>query len=223
MFLKLLKPIYVILLLSMPIIGFSQSFLGTLNFGGNLAQVDGDEVVGFKKIGFNVGVCAMLPIYKNKFFTSVELSFSQKGAYERLPLEADPTKSLPYYNLRLNYLDVPLLVHFYDKQTVMIGAGVIYSRLVGLKEIEWGVKTSSSIANKTYATDNFTLAIDIRLPIYKKLKFNFRYNYSLNSIRKRHFIDSSGKEWDRYQYNNYLSFRVIYVFNEPTKSETQGN
>ena len=31
--------------------GFSQRFIGSVIAGGNMSQVDGDEVFGFKKIG----------------------------------------------------------------------------------------------------------------------------------------------------------------------------
>jgi hypothetical protein len=56
----------------------AQSFLGALAFGGNLTQVDGDEMYGFKKLGFNVGVSAIYP-FTDKWSMSIEASFSQKG------------------------------------------------------------------------------------------------------------------------------------------------
>ncbi len=190
-----------------------QAFLGALAFGGNLTQVDGDEVYGFKKIGFNVGAAAIYPFTK-KWSVSIEASFTQKGAYQKYPQVADPSKLLPYYNLRLNYLEVPFLVHFTDKGFLNFGLGLSWGRLVGIKEIEWGETIHSSITNSPYANNDINGIVSIQIPIYKKLKFNFRYAYSFASIRTREFENIFGDKWKRDQYNNILTFRIVYVFNE---------
>ena len=42
----------------------AQVIKGALIAGFNMTQVDGDEVYGFKKIGFNVGAAAIIPVKK---------------------------------------------------------------------------------------------------------------------------------------------------------------
>jgi len=195
----------------------SQAFLGTLAFGGNLTQVDGDEVYGFKKIGFNAGVGAIYP-FNDMWSISIEASFAQKGAYQKYPREDDPTKSLPYYNLRLNYLEVPVLVHITDKGFLNFGLGLSWGRLVGIKEIEWGETIHSSITNSPYSDNDINGIVSVQIPIYKKLKFNFRYSYSLAKIRTRPFENISGDTWTRKQYNNIITFRLVYIFNEKIKA-----
>ena len=192
----------------------SQAFLGAAAFGGNLTQVNGDEVYGFKKIGFNLGISAIMPIYKQRIFSSVEISFSQKGSYQKYPFEDDPNKSLPYYNLRLNYLEVPVLIHILDKKVIMAGVGVSYGRLVGLKEIEWGKTMNNAVVGGPYDRDDWNWLVDVRIPIKNRLKFNFRYAYSIKKIRTRLFTYESGATESRDQFNNILTFRVVYVFNE---------
>jgi len=191
----------------------SQAFLGALAFGGNLTQVDGDEVYGFKKIGFNVGVAAIYP-FNDKWSLSIEASYAQKGAYQKYPHQADPSKQLPYYNLRLNYLEVPLIMHFTDKGFLNFGLGLSWGRLVGIKEIEWGETIHSSITNSPYANNDINGIVSVQIPIYKRFKFNFRYAYSFASIRTREFSNVFGDKWKRDQYNNILTLRIVYVFNE---------
>ena len=193
----------------------AQAFLGALAFGGNLTQVDGDEMYGFKKLGFNVGVSAIYP-FTDKWSMSIEASFSQKGSYQKYPPE-DLGKPLPYYDLRLNYLDVPVLVHFKDKGFLNVGLGLSWGKLVGIKEIEWGETVHSSTTNSPYATSDINGIVSIQVPIYKRLKFNFRYSYSFAKIRTRTYSNISGDEWTRNQYNNILTFRLVYVFNEKIK------
>ena len=55
---------------------------------------------------------------------------------------------------------------------------------------------------------------DLRFRIYKKLKFNIRYAYSLAKIRTRTFEDFQGQTWTRDQFNNLITFRLVYMINE---------
>jgi hypothetical protein len=194
-------------------LSFGQRFLGALAFGGNLTQVDGDEVYGFKKPGFNVGAATFLPI-QEKWFVSMEVAFSQKGAYQKYPWEADPSKDLPFYNLRLNYVEIPVLFHFEDKQFAMLGTGFSFNRLVGAKEIEWGQQTTTDSRNGVYSINDFNWMVDVRLRLYKSLRLNFRFAYSLSSIRTREYSNLSGDTWTRNQFNNILTLRLVYTFNE---------
>lgn len=198
----------------------AQSFLGALAFGGNLTQVDGDEVYGFKKIGFNIGVASFLPI-KERFFISMEVAFSQKGAYQKYPWDAIPGNGLPYYNLRLNYVEIPLLFHFEDKQFAMIGTGFSFNRLVGLKEIEWGIQTATGSRSGVYSINDFNWIVDVRLRIVKSLRFNFRFAYSLDKIRTREYSNLAGDTWKRDQFNNILTFRLVYTFNEKIRPKPE--
>jgi len=195
----------------------AQAFLGALAFGGNLTQVDGDEVYGFKKIGFNTGVSAIYP-FNDKWSLSIEASYSQKGAYQKYPPE-DVGKELPYYDLRLSYLEVPVLVHFKDKGFLNFGLGLSWGELISIKEVEWGETVHSSITNSPYSSNDINGIVSVQFPIYKRIKFDFRYSYSFASIRTREYENLSGEKWTRQQYNNILSFRLVYIFNEKITNE----
>ncbi len=189
----------------------AQVIKGALIAGFNMTQVDGDEVYGFKKFGFNVGAAAIIPV-KKKWSISLETIFSQKGAYQR-PQYNDSLYT-GEYNLRLNYVEVPVLAHFTDKKIITIGTGFSWGRLVKSNEIEHGGIQSPYSDSIAFNKNDFNWLIDIRFRVWKKLKFNIRYAYSLAKIRTREFYSLAGTSWTRKQYNNVLTFRLIYVFNE---------
>lgn len=196
----------------------SQVIKGSLIGGFNLAQVDGDEVYGFKRPGFNVGVGAIVPI-NDQWSYSIETNFDQKGSYERWAPEYNDTIDF-YYKLRLNYVQIPMMVHYEDRQTITVGTGFSYGRLVTAKEWEYGQPTATNLSGP-YSKNDFAWIVGLRFRLSGRLKFDFRYSYSIAPIRTRHYVTTAGQEWDRKQYNNVLTFRVIYVFNEKQSEEVR--
>lgn len=190
----------------------SQSIRGELITGFNLAQVDGDEVVGYRKPGFNGGVGAILPI-GGQWSISIETLLSQKGAYKKFPFEYNDSLGLPYYNLRLNYAEVPLMLHYNDKNKLIFGLGFSYGRLVDMTEIEHGKDVGWTTANGPYKIGDWDILIDLRFKMFWRMYFNFRYAYSVAPIRERTYT-SGVNTWTRLQYNNMLTFRLLFVFNE---------
>lgn len=191
----------------------AQAFQGAVAIGSNLTQVDGDEVFGFKKFGLNASAMAIMP-FKDKWSISLEALFSQKGSYQKYPQVYVANQILPYYNLRLNYAEVPIMLHFTDKGFLTFGLGFSYGRLVGVKEIEWGKQTALTLYSNDYLRDDYNIIFNLMAPIYKRLYFDFRYAYSLAKIRTRKFTNPAGDEYNRDQFNNIITVRLIYVFNE---------
>lgn len=199
----------------------AQIFKGEAIMGMNLSQVDGDEVYGFHRVGANVGAGVLIPFgKKGRWDASFEALFTQDGAYQS-PQYSD---SLSYeYELHLNYAQIPVMVMFTDKEFISFGAGFSWGRLVGVKEWEHGKLVDSTTMNSgTYNKNDYCVLADFRIRVYKSLKFNLRYQYSLTKIRTREFSDLSGNTWTRDQFNNVISFRLIYVFGE-TKSRAHFN
>ena len=195
----------------------AQRFLGAVAGGMNLTQVDGDLVVGYKRVGGHLGLAAILPI-KKKWDITLETVFNQKGAYEG-PQYQDSlygTVVNGKYDLRLNYVEVPLTAHFTDRGRFTAGAGFAYGRLVSSKEIEHNGAVPPYSDTVAFNKNDFSVLIDLQVKIWKNLKFNFRYEYSMVPIRERTFIDPYGiREPNiRKQYNNMLTFRMVYVINE---------
>ena len=123
-------------LMAAPTLLRAQIIKGEVFVGGNGCQVDGDECFGYKKLGIHAGAGALVPLTK-WMDIGLEVLFNQKGAYKRDSITYN--SSYPHaYNLKFNYVEVPLMLYFTDKDLVSIGVGVSYGRLVGLKELDDG-------------------------------------------------------------------------------------
>ena len=209
---------FLIYLLFVTIIGFlpflvnAQKIKGEVILGMNASQIDGDEIYGYYKFGLNTGLGAIVPLSKHWSF-SLETIFNQKGSYQNESIELD-TLPTPYYKVNLNYLEVPVMMHFEDKETITFGAGFSWGRAIGIKETEHGKTVETTTLSGPFKRDDVNILLDIRFRVWQRLKFNFRYAYTMFPIRTRTFENSAGAKWERTQFNNLLTFRFIYVFNE---------
>lgn len=190
----------------------AQIIKGEAILGMNLTQVDGDEVFGFRKIGINIGAGVMVPFSKN-WDVSMEVLYNQKGANQKAQYNDSLYNGA--YRINLNYMDVPVLVMYTDKEFISAGAGFAWGRLVGVKEWEHGkLVETTTLESGVYSKNDFSILADLRIRVYKQLKFNLRYQYTMFSIRTREFENLAGEKWTRDQFNNVISFRLIWVFNE---------
>ena len=207
---------------------YAQRIQGAVIGGLNLSQVDGDEIYGFNKLGANVGLGAIVP-FKERFIMSLEILFNQKGSYQGKQYESTDSSGKEFngkYKLSLDYLEVPLLFLYNDKNVITAGGGFSYGRLVSVKEFEHGEQVLTTTLNDgPYDRNDFNILADVRFRVYKKLKLNVRYAYSLAKIRTRDFYDLRGiYQSTRNQYNNVVSFRLIYMFNEkPPVADKKNN
>jgi len=207
---------------------FSQHILGAVSAGINLSQVDGDEVYGFKKVGFNGGPSVIIPFGKDKKWSvTIELLYSQLGSRQKSVYGAsdtirDSTRAGFYdgYRLSLNYVQVPVIVHFTDKRFIAGGLGFQYGQLVGVTEYEdyndlRGFVRSKTTLQGPYTRSDLQALADVRIRVYRGFWFNVRYSYSILPIRTREFVNPFfGNTWLREQYNNVITFRFTYIFND---------
>lgn len=173
-------------------------FKAALLGGFNISQVDGDNLYGYHKIGGNLGVKAFAML-NEKFSLSFELLFAQKGSRSRTNLGLG-------YNLTLNYAEIPVLIHFHDRDKIIFGAGISYSRFINYKRIEQGINTTES-APPVYNRDVMGLA-GITLFLSKRIGINARYAYSILPISH----DAGSQFPNHGVYNNLISFRLMYMF-----------
>ncbi len=197
-----------------------QVIKGEALVGLNLTHVEGDEVSGFKKVGLNIGAGVLIPFKKN-WDVSMEVVYNQKGARQSDQYHDVDTLgavTTGAYKLRLNYVEIPILVHYTDKEFITIGAGFSWGRLVGVQEWEHGkIVPTTTLNSNTYNKNDFSYIIDGRIRIKGPLKFGVRYQGSMAKIRTREFTNSEGgivTTWTRDQFNRVLTFRLIYIFNE---------
>jgi hypothetical protein len=215
----LLLALFIIAVLCMPRKSAAQSVLGAVSAGINLTQVDGDEFFGFHKVGLNIGPMVSLPFGKNKKWSvSLELLYSQKGSYHYGAYDSTT------FRLVQDYAEVPVLIHFTDKNLISGGVGFSYGQLINYKETK--NQLYDSVFQYQTGLSNYDISViaDLQIRIVSKLWADFRYQYSMKSNRTVLVTDPNAPllaPFTREQYNNVISIRFTWVFNQPKPAKSQ--
>lgn len=219
--LKYLLIVSLLLALSSPL--SAQRFKGAVMAGMNISQVDGDEVYGYNRVGGHFGLAAILPI--KKWDITLETIFNQKGAYEGMQYQDSAVGTVinGKYDLRLNYVEIPVLAHYTDRDLFTFGVGFSYGRLVSFKEIEHDGVIPPYSDTVEFRKNDYNVLVDLQVRVWKQLKFNARFGYSMFPIRERTFYNlySIKPPYERKQYNHLLTFRLVYVFNEQIEKKVK--
>ncbi|MBQ7061979.1 MAG: hypothetical protein IJM88_01640 [Bacteroidales bacterium] len=192
--------------------------------GATASQIRGDELRGFRKWGFTGGVGAEVGLTSNgRWAFTVEADFSQRGAYNN---SGDPYS---IFGLTLNYVDIPLTVHFTDPYGgITIGAGLVYSRLVQQPHGEMRYSPAYFVpdtSNMTFLRNDLAFALDMRFPIWRSLYFCLRWQHSLIPVKKdwqfteyRNATETGKVTWSNDLYNSSISVRLLYKFGDDNRS-----
>jgi hypothetical protein len=194
-------------------------FTGGLILGANFAQVDGDTYYGFYKVGVNAGATVQVR-FSEIFSAGMELLYVQKGVRGLAVVGSQygSTYAQKYY-LDLNYAEVPVLLHIKpgSKCPTYLRAdfetGVSYARLINFKE--YAENDQPVYFNPTvnyFKNSDVDLVAGINYKIYKNLHLNFRYQYSLTTIRDAARIPVGFGYGNAGQYNNTCTLRLKYIF-----------
>lgn len=194
----------------------AQRIHGFISSGITLSQIEGDELKGFSKWGYTGGVGAIVGFDRHQTWNlSLEALFSQRGSYNGT---GDPYSLA----LRLDYVDIPLMVHYRDPWGgLLAGVGINYSRLVQQP-------TGRILYNPNYffpdtsdmqfLNNDLQLVADLRFPIWRGLWFNIRWHYSVIATKRdwefteMNLDGTVKKKWHNDCYNNSLMFRLIWQF-----------
>lgn len=102
----------------------AQRFKAGLSAGFNMAQIDGDDLAGFNKLGLAGGIRASA-ILSDRWQLGMELLFSQQGSARSTK---DPLGA-PYNSIRLNAVEAPVMILF-SEWKLQLATGLSYSRLI---------------------------------------------------------------------------------------------
>lgn len=222
-----MKKLLIILLFSPSFSTFGQSnstffgrengkrFLGGLTLGLNASQVDGDGFSGFHSAGLNAGGLVYW-FFTQEMALSMEFLYSQKGSH------GVRTSYSPYggsyfakYKMRLNYVEVPIVIHYLFQEKYMIGVGASFNALLSAKESMEDAGYYAPIDPNEYPFNNFTFDMigSIGMGLGKNFIAEARYQYGITALRNWQnvapFVPGMG-ESD--QFNNMVAFRLIYLF-----------
>ena len=238
-----------VLALSLLAPAHAQRFIGYLSAGANFAQIEGDDVHGFYKVGVNAGPGVMLPLnHKQSMSLSVELLYSQKGSYcsyRRKPFDTtiyapsmylDVNPAVPFDStvkcrMALDYIQIPIIFRYEDMRSgCFIGAGFAWSRLVRAKEVYNGFTRTTHVTSGTFRTSDWNFLVDAGIRLYKNLTLNLRWEYSMVPIRSMHYEigkpDADGvfqvtDQWNTKLRNHVLTCRLTYFINEKFTKNTK--
>jgi len=188
--------------------GVTQQFNAGILAGGLVSQVDGDNWNGYHKYGFLAGGYVNLKISPHSSF-QMEMEYIQKGSRKNADSAnlADQT-----YLLRLNYLEIPVLYQYTFARRFSAEIGPAADILLGSYEESDGLEVTNTVPLRGLTLSGI---IGISGYITRHLKANFRFNYSLLSIRNATAPYPPGYrkilfEWG--QFNNVMSLSLFWDF-----------
>jgi len=181
----------------------AQTFRGQVLAGVATTQVSGDQLAGFDKAGLMVGA-GISAVLSKKTDLGFSIYYIQKGSRKQSNIDKG---DLEYYRLRLNYIEVPLLLEYHLSNKLGIELGLSAGTLVGSNEenqdgiledqppfIKYEFSACGGLVY--HLTDNWAL--------------HLRGEQSIAPVRKH----SSGAVYrlNRGQYNSVLLFALYYQF-----------
>jgi hypothetical protein len=203
-----MKKWLLIFLLWLPLVGLTQKFNGGIIVGGLISQVDGDTYDGYHKFGYLGGAYVSLQISSRSSF-QLEMEYIQKGSRYNAD-SANPADQT--YLLRLHYLEIPVLYQYTFGRRFSVEAGPAADVLLGYYEEKDGIPDPPT---EPFRTVTLSGILGVSAYITNHLKANFRFNYSLISLRNSSvpYPASYRKILFEYgQYNNVLSLSLLWDF-----------
>lgn len=126
----------------------AQMFKGEVFAGGSLSQVDGDECYGYERINGQIGAGVLWSVLDDDWLDlSLEILYNPKGALRSDTLKYNSGSFFGLYDLKLNYVEIPLMVYLTDKHRYSVGVGFSFGRLVGINEKINKVETGTTVGN----------------------------------------------------------------------------
>ena len=183
----------------------AQKFEGGLNAGLCASQVAGDTYSGYNKAGIFAGGYIGLHL-NDRTALHLELDYIQKGS--RNNPGADSSNYNPNYILRVNYVEMPLLLKLNYGKRIVAEIGPAMSFLVNSYE-EYG--ESEIIGGVPVKKQNLSLIIGASCLLNERVSVGLRTNNSLFSIRVNNNVEHYRKRLGVFgQFNDVLVINLSY-------------
>ncbi|MEM1135454.1 MAG: outer membrane beta-barrel protein [Bacteroidota bacterium] len=169
---------------------YAQEFKGVLIAGASAAQIDGDDLGGFDKAGFQLGAGVSFPL-SEKFLIQPEMMFSQKGSKAR--------ENEPFFNWQLNYIDIPLILNYVFSKSIdfQVGLGANYllsarfddgSGFIDQSEAFKTIDFAGNIGIEYHFSELISGNIRLTTSLANSGKFENYYNRTLNFTLRYHLL-----------------------------------
>jgi hypothetical protein len=200
---KLRLLLFALLLTSL--VNAQQTFRAGLIAGFSGCQIHGDSYSGFHQLGYVAGGFVQTnPDAQVQFV--MEMQYSKKGSRK---LTRPNLGDYTYFELRMNYIEVPLLLRYGSKR-IFIEGGASFGYLFKVRE--WD--SFSEITPRDFKTMELSGIVGIGYRVNDKFSVDFRSTNSLLPVKKFGPILYPVWYQDLFNmgmYNNVVTLSVVYT------------
>ena len=175
-----MKAFYILLFCCLGFMSQAQKFDGSIVLGGTAAQIDGDNLAGFNKIGLTGGMRIEYAL-ENNLYAGLEMLYTARGS--RSGLTKGVATSIT--SVHLNYIEIPLIFGIKDwyiekDKYFKVGAeaGLSYGYLFGASSNDSDISTYID----NFRTSDVSYHMGVFYAISKRWTFNARYTRSLINL-----------------------------------------
>ena len=200
----------ILLFIFISTVSFSQGFKGKAIIGINGAQIDGDKLAGFNRVGPIFGAAVDYKLSK-KVAIQMEIYYSLRGS-------RSTTDDLPLFiDCIMHYIDIPLIIsiEFYKRLSFQIGLTPAYLINAQLDGSGYGYGDVTNLLNKF----DICYSGGLEYAITDRWAVNTRFNYSAIPVEKPGFNNTSTFLQYGGWFNNFFNVSIRYTF--PKKEEVK--
>lgn len=178
--------------------------------GLNAAQIDGDQLAGFNRVGVTAGIRGSA-VLSERFDLNVEMLFSQRGS------RPDIFNALlePDINIALQYAEVPVYIGFYDWKKddyykVKVHAGLSYGRLIKASTVDAYLEDQVDLEDlsDSFNDNDFSWIIGASIYLSRHFGMTLRYTRFINKLFNPSKTGINAPALRSY----FLTFRFEYNF-----------
>lgn len=180
----------------------AQRFKTAVVAGLNMAQIDGDDLAGYRQPGINAGLRTSAQL-SDRWQLGLELLFSQQGS-DRGPDDPFLTN---YDRIRFNMVEVPAMIQF-SEWKIQLAAGLSYSRLINYRIRDLG---GNNIASN-FDIDRNNVSVLLGGTYFPSEKWGLDVRWTRAMFPLQVYSSLSGAETDQFL-SYFVSFRLLFLLN----------
>lgn len=199
-----MRPLILIFFLLCGTFTHAQQFTGEILGGAAGSQVSGDQLSGFNKAGIIGGGGVRTGLGENSSI-GFRILYFQKGSRKPSKLDqGDPS----YYRLRLNYIEVPVLLRFGLIKNFYAETGISAAYLISSSEED---EDGELPLRKSFEKIDLSGVLILGYPVAKSIDFQLGIWQSVLPVRSHG--GNTVYRLNRGQYNTALTFTLLYSLN----------
>ncbi|PHI19407.1 hypothetical protein CEQ90_12875 [Lewinellaceae bacterium SD302] len=178
-----------------------QTFQASALLGANVAQIDGDDLIGFNQWGYNAGLRVVAKL-GDRWRVGPEILYSQQGSRSG----ANNLNASEFDQVTINTVEVPLMAYFKDWK-ITAEAGFAYQRLINYQIIN---SDGADVTEDIPFRDNL-VNFQAGVTYYASPNWGFNFRWS------KHISDLEASDDNLSLKGRSLSFRLVYTFGDGEK------